>query len=40
MSKYTLDWTQYTALARAAVAEGAVLLKNENETLLRNKINK
>lgn len=33
MSNYTLDWNKYTALARTAIAEGAVLLKNENETL-------
>lgn len=33
MSKYTLDWNKYTSTARNAVAEGAVLLKNENETL-------
>ncbi|ADU32491.1 glycoside hydrolase family 3 protein [Evansella cellulosilytica] len=33
MKKYTLDWNRYTDLARTAVAEGAVLLKNEKETL-------
>ncbi|WP_160724898.1 glycoside hydrolase family 3 protein [Bacillus sp. USDA818B3_A] len=33
MSKYTLDWNKYTQLARTAIAEGAVLLKNENGTL-------
>ncbi|WP_078553755.1 glycoside hydrolase family 3 protein [Bacillus alkalicellulosilyticus] len=33
MKKYTLDWNRYTELARTAVAEGAVLLKNENKTL-------
>ncbi len=26
MSQYTLDWNQYRALARTAIAEGAVLL--------------
>ncbi|WP_114571940.1 glycoside hydrolase family 3 protein [Exiguobacterium flavidum] len=33
MKKYTLDWNTYTELARTAVAEGAVLLKNDKETL-------
>ncbi|MDP4193380.1 MAG: glycoside hydrolase family 3 C-terminal domain-containing protein [Bacteroidota bacterium] len=33
MKSYTLDWNRYTALARDTVAEGCVLLKNENKTL-------
>jgi beta-glucosidase len=33
MRKYTLDWKKYTLLARSAIAEGTVLLRNENETL-------
>jgi beta-glucosidase len=33
VQKYTLDWKRYTLLARSAIAEGTVLLKNENETL-------
>ncbi|QSO53591.1 glycoside hydrolase family 3 protein [Alicyclobacillus curvatus] len=33
MAKYKLDFNRYRELARSAVAEGAVLLKNENETL-------
>ena len=31
--KYTLDWSEYAAKARQAVAEGCVLIKNENKTL-------
>lgn len=33
MSKYSLDWNRYRELARFAIAEGAVLLKNDNQTL-------
>ncbi|KPV40854.1 glycoside hydrolase family 3 protein [Alicyclobacillus ferrooxydans] len=33
MSKYTLDFNHYRELARSAIAEGAVLLKNDNQTL-------
>ena len=33
MSKFTLDWKQYSALARKAAAEGCVLLENKNNTL-------
>jgi beta-glucosidase len=33
MLKHVLNWDQYTNLARTAIAEGIVLLKNENETL-------
>ncbi|EPZ42364.1 glycoside hydrolase family 3 protein [Alicyclobacillus acidoterrestris] len=33
MSHYMLDWNQYRALARTAIAEGAVLLRNEHDTL-------
>ena len=33
MGKYTLDMDKYKSLARQAVAEGCVLLKNDNNTL-------
>lgn len=33
MGKYTLDMEKYKSLARQAVAEGCVLLKNDNNTL-------
>lgn len=33
MKQYTLDWTRYEELARQAVAEGVVLVKNEQKTL-------
>lgn len=33
MSKFTLDWKQYAALARQAAAECCVLLENKNNTL-------
>ena len=33
MGKYYLDMEEYRQLARQAVAEGCVLLKNENNTL-------
>lgn len=33
MMKYTLDYGKYADLARQAVAEGCVLLKNENQAL-------
>lgn len=33
MNNYTLDWQKYGDLARAAAAEGCVLLRNENNTL-------
>ena len=31
--KYTLDWNEYAKKARAAVAEGCVLIKNEDSAL-------
>lgn len=31
--KYTLDWKEYIATARKTIAEGCVLLKNDNRTL-------
>ncbi|WEG14748.1 hypothetical protein PU629_10530 [Pullulanibacillus sp. KACC 23026] len=33
MKTFQLDGKRYMKLARTAVSEGAVLLKNENETL-------
>ncbi|MDX5323927.1 MAG: glycoside hydrolase family 3 C-terminal domain-containing protein, partial [Exiguobacterium sp.] len=33
MKTYTLNWDTYKQLARTAVSEGAVLLKNEQATL-------
>ncbi len=33
MDSYTLDWKKYSTLARQTVAEGCVLLRNENDTL-------
>ncbi len=33
MNKYKLDWNEYASAARQAVAEGVVLLKNEDCTL-------
>lgn len=33
MGKYMIDWEQYAAAARKAAAEGAVLLRNENQAL-------
>ncbi|MCD7956500.1 MAG: glycoside hydrolase family 3 C-terminal domain-containing protein [Lachnospiraceae bacterium] len=33
MNSYTLDWKQYSTLARKAVAEGCVLLRNERASL-------
>ena len=33
MGKYAVDSERYAALARQAVAEGCVLVKNENQTL-------
>ena len=31
--KYTFDWKEYAKTARATVAEGCVLLRNENKAL-------
>ena len=31
--KYTLDWNEYAKKAREAVAEGCVLIKNEDSAL-------
>ena len=31
--KYTLDWSEYAKKAREAVAEGCVLIKNEDNAL-------
>ena len=33
MNPYKIDWEKYAAIARQTVAEGCVLLKNENKTL-------
>lgn len=33
MNSYTLDWKKYSSLARQTVAEGCVLLRNENNSL-------
>ena len=33
MGKYAVDSEKYAILARQAVAEGCVLVKNENQTL-------
>ncbi|MCD8105937.1 MAG: glycoside hydrolase family 3 C-terminal domain-containing protein [Lachnospiraceae bacterium] len=33
MNTYTLDWKQYSALARQTVAEGCVLLRNKHSSL-------
>lgn len=37
MEKITLDWNEYTAAARAAVAEGVVLLENNGALPLKKK---
>ena len=33
MNPYKIDWERYAALARATVAEGCVLLKNDDHAL-------